>query len=64
MFERDKILFSFLLAYRELECEVTIDMRQVEFFIKGPLAQEGEIFNPINLIQDNIDESDLERAKT
>ena len=27
MFERDKILFSFLLAYKELECEVTIDMR-------------------------------------
>ena len=44
MFERDKILFSFLLAYKELECEVKIDMRQVEFFIKGPLAQEDEIF--------------------
>ena len=38
MFERDKMLFSFLLAYKELECEVKIDMRQVEFFIKGPLA--------------------------
>ena len=44
MFERDKMLFSFLLAYKELECEVKIDMRQVEFFIKGPLAQEDEIF--------------------
>ena len=44
MFEADKILFSFLLAYKELECEVSIDMRQVEFFIKGPLAQEDEIF--------------------
>ena len=44
MFDRDKMLFSFLLAYKELECEVKIDMRQVEFFIKGPLAQEQEIF--------------------
>ena len=44
LFERDKLLFSFLLAYKELECEVKIDMRQVEFFIKGPLAQEEEIF--------------------
>ena len=45
MYEKDKMLFSFLLAYKELECEVKIDMRQVEFFIKGPLAYEEEIFN-------------------
>ena len=44
MFEKDKMLFSFLVAYKELECEVKIDMRQVEFFIKGPLAYEEEIF--------------------
>ena len=52
MFDRDKMLFSFLLAYKELECEVKIDMRQVEFFIKGPLAQEQEIFRVDSVHQD------------
>ena len=64
MFEKDKILLSFLLAYKELECEVTIDMRQVEFFIKGPLAQESEIFNPINLSGYTPEDEDVARQKT
>lgn len=38
IFERDVLLFAFLLAYKELESELKCDMRQVEFFIKGPLA--------------------------
>ena len=37
LFENDKLLFSFLLAYKELEIEFRIDKRQVEFFIKGAL---------------------------
>ena len=64
MFEKDKLLLSFLLAYKELECEVTIDMRQVEFFIKGPLAQESEIFNPINLSDYTPDNEELNRQRT
>ena len=64
MFEKDKVLLSFLLAYKELECEVTIDMRQVEFFIKGPLAQESEIFNLMNLGDLTLDDEDLARNKT
>jgi len=32
-------LFSFLLTYKTLEAEATIDFRQVEFFIKGPLTK-------------------------
>lgn len=49
LFDKDRVLFSFLIAYKELECEVSIDMRQVEFFIKGPLAMQEEIFNVANL---------------
>ena len=64
MFEKDKVLLSFLLAYKELECEVTIDMRQVEFFIKGPLAQESEIFNLMNLGDLTLVDEDLARNKT
>ena len=37
LFEGDKLLFSFLLAYKELQVEFKIDRRQVEFFIKGAL---------------------------
>ena len=37
LFEKDKLLFSFLLAYNELAVEFKIDKRQVEFFIKGAL---------------------------
>lgn len=49
LFEADKLLFSFLLAYKELEVEFQIDRRQVEFFIKGALQQEDDIFNPKNM---------------
>lgn len=45
LFDCDKLLFSFLLAYKELEVEFRIDQRQVEFFIKGGLQQEDEIFD-------------------
>ena len=37
LFDQDKLLFSFLLAYKELEVEFKIDRRQVEFFIKGAI---------------------------
>lgn len=37
LFDKDKLLFSFLLAYKELEVEFKIDKCQVEFFIKGGL---------------------------
>lgn len=41
------MLFAFLLAYYELDSELKCDMRQVEFFIKGNLAQEAEIIEAI-----------------
>ena len=63
MFECDKILFSFLLAYKELECEVKIDMRQVEFFIKGPLAQEDEIFKEEHTNRANLNEDEIHMHK-
>ena len=44
LFEQDQLLVSFILAYKDLESEYTTDMRQVEFFIKGRLAQEDEIY--------------------
>ena len=44
LFDQDKLLFSFLLAYKELEVEFKIDKSQVEFFIKGGLHQDEEIF--------------------
>ena len=53
------MLFSFLLAYKELECEVTIDMSQVEFFIKGALSLEKDIFNPQNLGKNSKEPRDL-----
>ena len=48
LFEKDKLLFSFLLSYKVLEAEFKVDKRQIEFFIKGGLQQEDEIFNPQN----------------
>ena len=44
LFEKDVLLFAFLMAYYELDSELKCDMRQVEFFIKGNLAQESDIF--------------------
>lgn len=38
LFEKDVVLFAFLMAYYELDSELRADMRQVEFFIKGSLA--------------------------
>ena len=43
LFEKDKLIFSFLCAYKVLEIECKLDMRLVEFFIKGPL-QEAQDF--------------------
>lgn len=37
LFEKDVLLFAFLLSYYELDSELKCDMRQVEFFIKGAL---------------------------
>lgn len=44
------------MAYYELDAELKCDMRQVEFFIKGGLPQESEIFNPSNLHAHNIED--------
>ena len=59
LFDSDKLLFSFLLAYKELEVEFAIDKRQVEFFIKGALQQEAEIFNAKNLHEVAKNEEEL-----
>jgi len=59
LFENDKLLFSFLMAYKELEVEFKIDRRQVEFFIKGALQQEDEIFNVKNLQGNTKNEEEL-----
>ena len=40
IFDRDKMLFSFMLAYKTLEADHDFDFRQAEFFIKGPLFRE------------------------
>ena len=40
LFEKDILLFAFLMSYHELDSELKCDMRQVEFFIKGNLAAE------------------------
>ena len=36
IFEKDKLLFTFLLAFRILEGENCLNQRLFEFFIKGP----------------------------
>ena len=58
LFDCDKLLFSFLLAYKELEVEFRIDRQQVEFFIKGALQQESEIFAMKNKDTDNMNEEE------
>lgn len=63
LFESDKLLFSFLLAYKELEVEFKIDKRQVEFFIKGALQQEEDIFNPKMLFEQVIDEKKIKEKQ-
>ena len=60
LFDRDKLLFSFLLAYRELEVEFRLDKRQIEFFIKGGKPQEQEIFNPENH-EKHVDENQVKK---
>ena len=55
MFERDKLLFGFLLAYRVLEVELKFDMRLVEFFIKGHLSSEHEIIDVAMLADASTD---------
>lgn len=42
IFEKDKLLFTFLLAFRILEGENCLNMRLFEFFIKGPQLKEYE----------------------
>ena len=59
MFDRDKLLFSFLLAYKELEVEFKLDTRQVEFWIKGGGPQEEEIFNKKNIGQEQKDDEQI-----
>ena len=44
LFQKDILLFAFLMSYSELDSELKCDMRQVEFFIKGSLTQESDIF--------------------
>ena len=39
LYEKDKLLFSFLISYKILEIECEFDMRLIEFFIKGPLQE-------------------------
>ena len=36
IFEKDKTVFSFLLAYRLLETEIVFDKKLIAFFIRGP----------------------------
>ena len=36
IFEKDKMMFTFLLAFRILEGEGCMDQQMFEFFIKGP----------------------------
>jgi dynein heavy chain len=43
IFDRDKMLFSFMLAYKTLEADSDFDFRQAEFFIKGPLFRVHEM---------------------
>ena len=38
LFEKDVLLFAFMLAYTELNAELKFDIRQVEFFMKGNLT--------------------------
>ena len=59
LFDQDKLLFSFLLAYKELEVEFKIDRRQVEFFIKGAIQQDDEVFHPKNLTDNTKTEAEL-----
>ena len=41
------------MAYYELDSELKCDMRQVEFFIKGNLAAEEEIFDKTHIGRNN-----------
>lgn len=45
LFEKDKLLFSFLISYKILEIECEFDMRLIEFFIKGPLQETQEVID-------------------
>jgi len=40
IFEKDKMLFTFLLAFRILEGEGSLDKRLFEFFVKGPVIKK------------------------
>ena len=43
LFEKDILLFAFLLAYQELDSELKFDMRQVEFFMKGNMFTDLDL---------------------
>jgi hypothetical protein len=62
LFEKDILLFAFLMSYYELDSELKCDMRQVEFFIKGNLAQESEIYNTGNLQQASVDDIKMKNS--
>ena len=55
LFEKDKLLFSFLLAYRVLEIECKFDMRLMEFFIKGPLQETTEVIDVARMADASTD---------
>lgn len=40
LFERDKVIFSFLMAYKVVQTEAEVDMNLLEFFIKGSLQED------------------------
>ena len=39
IFEKDKLLFSFMLAYKQMESRKNLDFRMVKFFIIGNLMK-------------------------
>ena len=59
LFEKDKLIFSFLLSFKILETEFKVDKNQIEFFIKGGLQQEDEIFNPKNLFDYRMEDKEI-----
>jgi hypothetical protein len=62
IFEKDKLLFTFLLAFRILEGEKCLDEKLFEFFLRGQQQNkdEKEAANEYGQSRSNIDDEDDE----
>ena len=64
LFEKDVLLFAFLMSYNELDSELKCDMKQVEFFIKCDKTNETEIIEEQIAKSKLISKGKITRKKT